>query len=151
MSLVYVGLDLGSSSFHQVAISADGSLIMNRSFSTNEMNLRKAFSDLRGELHVHLEAGELAPWVSAVIAPLVQRVVCSHPAANAWIAKDANKCDRIDAFKLAELLRLNRFKEVHYPQQQSRREWLGPHRLSKPDGTIGCRAYTLWAGAQSLN
>jgi transposase len=123
MSLVYVGLDLGSSSFHQVAISGDGSLIMNRSFSTNEMNLRKAFSDLRGELHVHLEAGELAPWVCDVITPLVQRVVCSHPAANAWIAKDADKCDRIDAFKLAELLRLNRFKEVYYPQEKSRGEF----------------------------
>ena len=114
MCIVYVGLDLGSSSFHQVAISSDGSLIVNRSFSTSELNLRKAFSDLRGELQVHLEAGELAPWVSTVIAPLVQRVVCSHPAANAWIARDADKCDRIDAFKLAELLRLNRFQEVHY-------------------------------------
>jgi transposase len=123
MSIVYVGLDLGSSSFHQVAISSDSSIIVNRSFSTSEMNLKKAFSDLRGELQVHLEAGELAPWVSAVIAPLVQRVVCSHPAANAWIAKDADKCDRIDAFKLAELLRLNRFKEVYYPQEKSRREF----------------------------
>jgi transposase len=123
MSIVYVGLDLGSSSFHEVAISAAGSLLVNRSFSTSELNLRRAFSDLRGELHVHLEAGELAPWVSAVIAPLVERVVCSHPAANAWIAKDADKCDRIDAFKLAELLRLNRFKEVHYPQERARRDF----------------------------
>jgi hypothetical protein len=70
-----------------------------------------------------LEAGELARWVATVISPLVQRVVCSHPAANAWIAKDGDKCDRIDAFKLAELLRLNRFKEVHYAQQQSRRDF----------------------------
>ena len=123
MSIVYVGLDLGSSSFHEVAMSTTGSLLVNRSFSTSEMNLRIAFSDLRGELHVHLEAGELAPWVSAVIAPLVERVVCSHPAANAWIAKDADKCDHLDAFKLAELLRLNRFKEVHYPQERSRRDF----------------------------
>jgi hypothetical protein len=78
---------------------------------------------LRGELHIHLEAGELAPWARAVIAPLVQRVVCSHPAANAWLANDADKCDRIDAFKLAKLLRLNRFKEVHYPEQKARREF----------------------------
>ena len=123
MEQVYVGLDLGSSSFHQIAISGDGSVILNRSFCTSELNLRKAFSDLRGQIQVHLEAGELAPWAAAVISPLVTRVVCSHPAANAWIANDADKCDRIDAFKLAELLRLNRFKEVHYPQQQSRRDF----------------------------
>ncbi len=65
MSIVYVGLDLGSSSFHQVAISSDGSASVNRSFSTSELNLRKAFADLHGELHVHLEAGELAPWAAA--------------------------------------------------------------------------------------
>lgn len=50
-------------------------------------------------------------------------MVCSHPQTNAWIAKDSDKCDRIDAFKLADLLRLNRFKEVHYPHELSRREF----------------------------
>jgi len=49
MCIVYVGLDLGSSSFHQVAINSDGSVVVNRSISTSEMNLRKAFSDLRGD------------------------------------------------------------------------------------------------------
>jgi transposase len=123
METVYVGLDLGSSSFQEVAIKTDGSIKTNRSFTTSEANLRAAFADQRGEIHVHLEAGELAPWAAAVIAPLVARVVCSHPKNNAWIAKDADKCDRVDAFKLAELLRLNRFKEVHYAPDQPRRNF----------------------------
>src|SRR5881394_3193535 len=123
MSIVYVGLDLGSSNFQQVALTHEGVSRVNRDFSTSEANLVKAFSDLKGEIQVHLEAGELAPWAAAVIAPLVTRVVCSHPQSNAWIAKDADKCDRIDAYKLAELLRLNRFKEVHYPPEQTRREF----------------------------
>jgi hypothetical protein len=67
---------------------------VNRSFTTSEANLRTAFADQRGEIQVHLEAGELAPWAASVIAPLVARVVCSHPKDNAWIAKDADKCDR---------------------------------------------------------
>ena len=96
MSIVYVGLDLGSSSFQKVAMKTDGSIRVNRSFTTSEANLRAAFADQRGEIHVHLEAGELAPWATAVIAPLVTRVVCSHPKDNAWIAKDADKCDRVD-------------------------------------------------------
>lgn len=123
MSIVYVGLDLGSSNFQQVALNHDGVSRVNRDFTTSEANLVKAFSDLKGEIHVHLEAGELAPWAAAVIAPLVTRVVCSHPQSNAWIAKDADKCDRIDAYKLAELLRLNRYKEVHYAPVQRRREF----------------------------
>jgi transposase len=123
METVYVGLDMGSSSFQQVAIKNDGSIEVNRSFPTSEANLRAAFADQRGEIHVHLEAGELAPWAASVIAPLVTRVVCSHPKDNAWIAKDADKCDRVDAYKLAELLRLNRFKEVHYAPDQPRRNF----------------------------
>src|SRR6266404_4995899 len=123
MSIVYVGLDLGSSNFQQVALNHHGVSRANRDFSTSEANLVKAFSDLQGEIHVHLEAGELAPWAAAVIAPLVTRVVCSHPQSNAWIAKDADKCDRVDAYKLAELLRLNRFKEVHYAPDQPRRNF----------------------------
>ena len=123
MNTVYVGLDLGSSNFQQVALNHDGVSRVNRDFTTSEANLVKAFSDLKGELHVHLEAGELAPWAASIIAPLVTRVVCSHPQSNAWIAKDADKCDRIDAYKLAELLRLNRFKEVHYAPDQQRRNF----------------------------
>lgn len=123
MEIVYVGLDLGSSAFQQVAIKTDGSVKVNRNFTTSEANLRAAFVDQGGEIHVHLEAGELAPWAASIIAPLVTRVVCSHPKDNAWIAKDADKCDRIDAYKLAELLRLNRFKEVHYAPDQPRRNF----------------------------
>src|SRR5712691_6896025 len=123
MNTVYVGLDLGSSAFQQVAIRADGSIKVNRGFTTSEVNLRAAFADLRGQIQVHLEAGELAPWAASIIAPLATRVVCSHPQSNAWIAKDADKCDRIDAYKLAELLRLNRFKEVHYAPDQPRRNF----------------------------
>ena len=123
MNKVYVGLDLGSSTFQQAAINQDGAVTMNRSFPTSEANLRSAFANLRGEIHVHLEAGELAPWAAAIIAPLVKRVVCSHPKDNAWIAKDGDKCDRVDAYKLAELLRINRFKEVHYAPDQPRRHF----------------------------
>ena len=123
MNKVYVGVDLGSSSFQQAAINENGATTMNRSYPTSEANLRTAFAGLRGEIHVHLEAGELAPWAASIIAPLVTRVVCSHPRDNAWIAKDNDKCDRVDAYKLADLLRLNRFKQVHYAPDQARRDF----------------------------
>ncbi len=137
MSIVYVGLDLGSSNFQQVALNHDGVSRVNRDFTTSEANLVKAFSDLKGEIHVHLEAGELAPWAASIIAPLVERVVCSHPQSNAWIAKDADKCDRVDAYKLAELLRLNRFKEVHYAPDQRRQLQTTGTALRRADRAAG--------------
>src|SRR5438309_802413 len=139
MNKVYVGLDLGSSSFQQAALNHEGAKIMNRSFSTSEANLRSAFAKLAGEIHVHLEAGELAPRATSIIAPLVKRVVCSHPKENAWIAKDGDKCDRVDAYKLAELLRLNRSKQVHYaPDQVVRRPdlWIPPIDLRMLDPLV---------------
>jgi transposase len=123
MDKVYVGLDLGSRFFQQAALNQEGGVTMNRRFPTSEANLRSAFTGLRGEIQVHLEAGELAPWASEIIRPLVTRVVCSHPQTNAWIARDRDKCDRIDAYKLASLLRLNEFKEVHYPREPLRRDF----------------------------
>ena len=58
MDKVYVGLDMGSSSFQQATINHEGAQMMNRSFPTSAAHLRNAFADQRGELHVHLEAGE---------------------------------------------------------------------------------------------
>jgi transposase len=40
--------------------------------------------------------------------------------ATAWIAKDPCKRDSVDAFKLAELLRLGRVPEVYYPDDTHR-------------------------------
>jgi len=56
MNTVYVGLDLGSSAFQQVAIKSDGSVRVNQSFTTSEANLVKAFSDQRGEIQVPVQS-----------------------------------------------------------------------------------------------
>ena len=116
----YVGLDLGSSFCYQTVINADGAPQRSRVIPTSEQNLRHAFADLQGDVRVHLEAGELANWVYAMITPLVAQVVVSHPRSLAWIGKDAVKDDRIDARKLAELLRLNQVHAVYCEADCSR-------------------------------
>jgi transposase len=126
MLRLYVGLDLGSSSFQLAVTDAEGKILSRHRDTMNEQNLLKAFSSLvapDGELHVHMEAGELAPWVRCVIAPVVSRVVISHPMFNSWIAKDPNKSDKIDARKLADLLRTNLFREVYYSEDPYRRQF----------------------------
>lgn len=117
---IYVGLDLGSSRCQQTVINGDGSLAFSRVVPTSEQHLRSAFAGLGGEASVHMEAGELAGWVSSIIKPLVGRVVVSHPRSLAWIAKDSNKTDAVDARKLAELLRLGRIHEVYCESDDKR-------------------------------
>jgi transposase len=101
----------------------DGPTVSSRRFQMGEAHLRTAFTGLGTDVHVHLEASELAAWVRSVVAPLVKRVVISHPRTNAWIANDPQKGDRIDAFKLAELLRMNRVHEVYYAAEEARRDF----------------------------
>ena len=93
MNIVYVGVDLGSSNFHQVAVNEAGVSKVNREFATSEANLIKAFADQRGEIHVHLEAGELAPWAISIIRPLVSRV--SEPGAVATGSSRRFRLDRV--------------------------------------------------------
>ena len=98
-------------------------LFRRASIPTSEFHLRKAFANLNGNIRVHLESGELAPWVYSIISPLVSQVVVSHPRSMAWIGKDSIKDDAIDARKLAELLRLNQVHPVYYETLESRRHF----------------------------
>lgn len=118
---LYVGLDLGSSHCFQRVVKADGSLRSSRLVRTSEQHLREAFTGLEGEVRVHMEAGELAGWVGSIIKPLVSQVVVSHPRSLAWIGKDSIKDDKIDAGKLAELLRLGQVHEVYCEEDNNRR------------------------------
>lgn len=120
---IYVGLDLGSSRCHQTVINHDGTLVRSRSIPTSEQHLRSAFTALGDNVRVHLESGELANWVSSIIKPMVAEVVVSHSRTLAWIGKDSQKDDAIDARKLAELLRLNRTHPVYCETAESRRRF----------------------------
>jgi transposase len=123
MAKLYVGLDLGSRHVEQVAMRLNGEVRDKRRFPTSEANLREALAALKGELHVHLEAGELAAWTREVLKPYVKTITISHARDNAWIAKDPNKRDSIDAFKLADLLRMKRVHPVYYSDDRARRDF----------------------------
>src|SRR5690348_4364504 len=111
---------MGSCGFHQVGMDSDKAVLKDRKFETTEANLIRAFEDLKGEVHVHLEAGELAAWVRRVLRKRVARIVVGHPKSSAWIAKDPLKRDRLDAFKLADQLRAGQVHEVYYADDDQR-------------------------------
>ena len=104
MDTVYTGLDAGSRSFQLAAMQPDGTIIFNRRSLMSEANLLPAFAAVEGEVHVHLEAGEMAPRIRQTIAPLVRRVVISDPKTNPWIANDPQSAPT-RCLKLADLLR----------------------------------------------
>jgi hypothetical protein len=60
MKGTYVGLDVGSSTCHLAALDAEGRSVRNLQFPTSEAKLLTALAGLPGEVHVHLEASEVA-------------------------------------------------------------------------------------------
>lgn len=120
MGKVLAGLDLGSTVCHVAGFDDQGTEVVNRKFDTSEKNAIEVFKGIRGEVHVLLEAGELAAWMRQVLRPLVKQVIVSDPKANSWIAKDPHKEDSVDAVKLATLLRIGKFREVYYDDSTDR-------------------------------
>jgi transposase len=104
-----------------VAIDQHGAILADAHFATGEKNLIDAVEALPAQTHLTLEASSLAGWIRGVITGHVERVVVGDPRRNAWIARDPRKSDRVDAYKLARLLRLGEVHEVYYPDDEHRR------------------------------
>src|SRR5207245_277105 len=69
----------------------------------------------RGSLHVTFEEGTCATWMHDLLKPHVTEVLVCDPRKNALL-KVGNKNDRIDARKLADLLRSGLLSSVYHGQ-----------------------------------
>ncbi len=68
---------------------------------------------LRGELQVTFEEGTSAAWLYDLLKPHVTKVVVCDPRKNRSM-REGNQNDKIDARRLAELLRLNHLNPVYH-------------------------------------
>jgi hypothetical protein len=68
---------------------------------------------LRGSLWVTFEEGTWAAWLYDLLKPHVSKIVVCDPRRNALL-KEGSKSDRIDARKLAELLRAGLLRPVYH-------------------------------------
>jgi transposase len=73
----------------------------------------QCINGLRGDLHVTFEEGTWATWLYDLLKPHVTRLVVCDPRKNASM-KQGNKSDKIDARRLAELLRLDHLNPVYH-------------------------------------
>src|ERR1700751_3031137 len=68
---------------------------------------------LRGTLSLTCEEGTWAAWLYDLLKPHVAHLIVCNPRKNALL-KHGNKSDKIDARKLADLLRLNDLETVYH-------------------------------------
>ena len=117
MRKYYVGLDVHKLSIAIAVLDAHGKLVTRAVIETSTEAVRDFFRNLRGEIHLTFEEGNHAGWLYDIVEPLVRRVVACNPKHNRI---EGSRNDRVDAVKLAELLRLNGLKPVYHGEHGTR-------------------------------
>jgi transposase len=113
MSVKYIGLDVHQATTVAAVLDAHGKVVMECVLETKASTLLDFVRGLRGELHLTLEEGSWAAWLHDVLQPHVQRLIVCDPRKNALL-KQGNKSDKIDARKLADLLRAGLLSPVYH-------------------------------------
>src|SRR5580658_5117053 len=109
----YIGLDVHQATISATALDSTGKLLMESILETKAATILQFVDGLRGSLHVTFEEGTCAHWLHDLLKPYVSRVVVCDPRKNALL-KAGNKNDRIDARKLADLLRTGLLSPVYH-------------------------------------
>src|SRR5216110_1859720 len=118
MKTYYVGMDVHSATIRIVVLNGAGKVVMELVIETGAERVRGFLKQLRGKVYVTFEEGTQANWLHDVVRPLVTEVVVCDPRHNKLL-QSGNKNDRVDAQKLAELLRLGSLMPVYHGRQWS--------------------------------
>jgi len=90
-----------------------GKLLMECLLETKAATILEFIQGLRGTLSLTFEEGTSAAWLHDLLKPHISRLVVCDPR-KASLLKDGNKSDRMDARKLAEMLRNNQLNPVYH-------------------------------------
>jgi hypothetical protein len=115
----YIGLDVHQATISVAVMDSSGKVVMESILETKAATILEFFAGLRGTLSVTFEEGTWAAWLYDLLKPHVAKLVVCNPRKNALL-KHGNKSDRIDAFNLADLLRLNRLESVYHGETSVR-------------------------------
>src|SRR3989442_5596647 len=109
----YIGMDVHQATISVAVMDGNGKLLMECLLETKAATILEFVQGLRGTLSLTFEEGTSAAWLHDLLKPHVSRLVVCDPR-KAALLKDGNKSDRIDARKLAEMLRTNQLKPVYH-------------------------------------
>lgn len=101
-----VGLDLGDRFSYVVVLDGEGHVVEEGRVATREASLRQPFFGCP-RMRIALETGTHSPWVSRVLEGCGHEVVVANSRRLRLIYKNPSKDDRVDAFYLARLARVD--------------------------------------------
>jgi len=116
----HIGLDVHSTTTDACIRNDKGVIILRRRIATKAEDLERLMRSIKGAKRVVLEEDQMADWVARVLKPHAEEVIRCQPQYNKLISASEDKCDKMDAAALSELLYLNRIKRVHHPEEKYR-------------------------------
>src|SRR3984893_1900151 len=109
----YIGMDVHKESISIAVRNDAGKIVMECVIETKTSAILQFVDGLRGDLHVTFEEGTWAAWLYDLLKPHVTELVVCDPRKNASM-REGNQRDKIDARRLAELLRFKHLSPVYH-------------------------------------
>jgi transposase len=109
----YIGMDVHKESISIAVINGAGKIVMESLIETKASMILQFIDGLRGDVQVTFEEGTSAAWLYDLLKPHVTKLVVCDPRKNASM-REGHQSDKIDARRLAELLRLNHLHPVYH-------------------------------------
>jgi transposase len=147
----HIGFDVDSMATHISVFSERGREILHTKIATREADLVAFMRSIAGPKRVALEESQLADFVTRTIEPYATKVIRCLPQHNRLISESEQKYDRADARSIAELLFLDKLKEVHHApwiyrqlREGIRAYWVASRDLSRTKCQL--KAFYLFNG-----
>src|SRR6202167_507795 len=109
----YIGMDVHKESISIAVRNDAGKIVMECVIETKASMILEFIARLRGDLHETVEEGTSADWLYDLLSPHVTKLVVCDPRKNTSM-REGNESDKIDARRLAELLRLHHLSPVYH-------------------------------------
>src|SRR5215472_16033137 len=112
-NIKYIGMDVHKESISLAVMNSVGKVVMESVIETKASLILQFIEGLRGELQVTFEEGTWAAWLYDLLKPHVTNLVVCDPRKNKSM-REGNQSDKIDARRLAELLRIDHLTPVYH-------------------------------------
>ena len=123
----YIGADVDSK-MTNLAVEKNGRIVQELCVPTTILSLSAALESIGRPRKLTFEEGPMAHWLARNLGGKVDELIVCDPRRNGLINKDGDKDDRIDARKLAELLRGGYLRSVYQSDNDQHvllKHWVG--------------------------
>lgn len=121
-SMTYVGLDVHKKTIAYCAKNGAGKLIEQGEIKANRLELGQLAARLKKPWSAALEATLFTGWIYDFLKPRASQLQVAHPAMLKAISASKKKNDRVDAEKIADLLRCDLLPTCYMAGSESRQQ-----------------------------